>query len=154
MVLDVCSRSKYFIEPLIKPQWYMDCDVLAQRALDAVFKDKTLTLLPQKEAEQQWTYFLGSIRKWCISRQLWWGHRVPAWRIVFEDGALPPADWDTKDPKLNWVVARSEQEAQAMAAQVMAAQAMTAQTQVMAAQTMAAMTMIMMMILTMTMSPV
>jgi len=116
MVLDVCSRSKDIIEPLIKPQWYMDCDALAQRAMDAVFKDKTLTLLPQKEAEQQWTYFLGNIRKWCISRQLWWGHRVPAWRVVFDDGAQP-ADWDSTDAKLNWIVARSESEAQTLAAQ-------------------------------------
>ena len=49
MVLDQCSRSKDIIEPLIKPQWYMNCDDLAQRSLDAVFKDKTLTILPKKE---------------------------------------------------------------------------------------------------------
>merc|ERR1712176_377566 len=102
MVLDQCSRSKDIIEPLIKPQWYMNCDDLAQQALDAVFKDKTLTILPQKEGEQQWQYFLGNIRKWCISRQLWWGHRIPAYKIKFNP---TPKWWDINDKKLNWIVA-------------------------------------------------
>jgi len=121
MVLDQCSRSKDIIEPLIKPQWYMNCDALAQRALDAVFVDKTLRILPQKEGEQQWQYFLGNIRKWCISRQLWWGHRIPAYYIAFESEDTTPPDWDETDVSINWFVGRTFEEANKQAQQRMQA---------------------------------
>eukprot|EP01084_Bolivina_argentea_P262556 444046_1 len=112
MIIDQCSRSKDIIEPLIKPQWYMNCDDLAQRSLDCVFKQEELIILPKKEGEQQWKYFLGNIRKWCISRQLWWGHRIPAYKIVFEDNNKIPKNWDINDWKCNWIVGRTLDEAQ------------------------------------------
>ena len=55
---------------------------------------------------QTWDRWLGNIRHWCISRQLWWGHRIPAYLIKVNDAPEP----DTSDPN-NWVVARSEEEA-------------------------------------------
>ena len=61
------------------------------------------------KGEQQWEYFLGSIRRWCISRQLWWGHRIPAFEIKFES---VPDDWDQDDWKSNWIVARTQKEAE------------------------------------------
>lgn len=71
------ERSDEVIEPRLMDQWYVDAATLAQPALKAVEQGKT------KFVPQYWenTYFewLKNIQPWCISRQLWWGHRIPAW---------------------------------------------------------------------------
>merc|ERR1719253_541147 len=86
----------------------MDCDDLAKRSADAVRK-KELLIVPDFH-EQTWFYWLDNIRDWCISRQLWWGHRIPAWKVV------EPAQKDENgDPKEEWFVGRSEAEALAKA---------------------------------------
>lgn len=71
------DRSKVVIEPYLTDQWYVDAKTLAQPALEAVRSGRT------KFVPETWdkTYFqwLDNIEPWCISRQLWWGHRIPAW---------------------------------------------------------------------------
>ena len=66
---------------------------MAQQALDAV-KSKDLRLIPDMH-EKIWDHWLVNIRDWCISRQLWWGHRVPAYLVSFKD--KPPADDTEKE---------------------------------------------------------
>ncbi|CAG0933433.1 partial valyl-tRNA synthetase, partial [Rhodocyclaceae bacterium] len=72
-----CYRCKTVVEPYLSLQWYVKVGPLAEEALAAV-KDGRTRIVPQ-----QWenTYFdwMENIRDWCISRQIWWGHRIPAW---------------------------------------------------------------------------
>ncbi|GAW65738.1 valyl-tRNA synthase [Geoanaerobacter pelophilus] len=72
-----CYRCKTVVEPYMSLQWYVKVGPLAERALGAV-KDGRTKIVPQ-----QWenTYYdwMENIRDWCISRQIWWGHRIPAW---------------------------------------------------------------------------
>jgi len=77
--LSICQRSDDVIEPRIKPQWYCECKDLAEKSIDLV-KKGDLKILP-KFYEDKWFDWLGNIKEWCISRQLWWGHRIPAYFI-------------------------------------------------------------------------
>ena len=71
------DRSNEVIEPYLTDQWYVDAKTLAQPALAAVREGKT-TFIPEnwRNVYFQW---LENIQPWCISRQLWWGHQIPAW---------------------------------------------------------------------------
>lgn len=108
MSLGICSRSNDVVEPMIKPQWFVDCNSMAKVALEAVIdkENKKIEIIPE-QYEQDWKRWLESIRDWCISRQLWWGHRIPAWYVTLEDDELK--DFGTYND--HWVVGRSEQEA-------------------------------------------
>jgi valyl-tRNA synthetase len=72
-----CYRCKTTIEPLVSKQWFVRMKTLAEPAIEAVVQGKT-RIIPQIWES---TYFewMNSIRDWCISRQIWWGHRIPAW---------------------------------------------------------------------------
>ena len=72
-----CSRCHSTIEPMISTQWFVKMDTLAKPAADAV-RDGRIKFVPERFTKIycQW---LDNIRDWCISRQLWWGHRIPAW---------------------------------------------------------------------------
>ena len=71
------DRCKTTIEPLIKQQWFVKMDELIKPAVEAV-KNKDITLLPER-MEKIYFNWTDNIRDWCISRQLWWGHRIPAY---------------------------------------------------------------------------
>uniref|UniRef100_A0AAQ6A519 valine--tRNA ligase n=1 Tax=Amphiprion ocellaris TaxID=80972 RepID=A0AAQ6A519_AMPOC len=106
MVVPVCSRSKDIVEPLLKPQWYVNCTDMGKQAADAV-RDGSLKIIPDHHLKT-WFNWMDNIRDWCISRQLWWGHRIPAYFVTVSD----PSDMDGH----YWVSGRSEEEAREKAA--------------------------------------
>ncbi|XP_024028630.1 valine--tRNA ligase, mitochondrial 1 [Morus notabilis] len=117
MRLGICSRSNDVIEPLIKPQWYVSCGGMAKESLDAALDDQNrkLEFIP-KQYIADWKRWLENIRDWCISRQLWWGHRIPAWYVILEDDDMKEVgSYNDRD---HWVVARNEEEAQVQASQI------------------------------------
>jgi len=71
------DRSGVVIEPWLTDQWYVDAHTLAQPALKAV--ETGATVFEPKSYEKIYFEWLRNIEPWCISRQLWWGHRIPAW---------------------------------------------------------------------------
>ncbi|MED5502417.1 MAG: valine--tRNA ligase, partial [Pseudomonadota bacterium] len=71
------ERSGEIIEPLLTDQWFMRMDDLAQLGIDAV-KKSNIKFVP-KNWEKIYFNWLNNIEDWCISRQIWWGHRIPAW---------------------------------------------------------------------------
>ncbi|HUA84951.1 MAG TPA: valine--tRNA ligase [Bryobacteraceae bacterium] len=75
-----CQRCKTIVEPLVSMQWWARMKPLAEPAIKAV-EDGRITFVPANWAKTyfEWMY---NIRDWCISRQLWWGHRIPAWHCV------------------------------------------------------------------------
>ena len=77
MALGGCYRCKTVVEPYLSLQWYVKVGPLAERALAAVKEGRT-RIVP-KQWENTYYDWMENIRDWCISRQIWWGHRIPAW---------------------------------------------------------------------------
>ena len=71
------DRCKTTVEPMIKPQWFVKMSEMAKPALEAV-KNGELKLIPERMNKNYYNW-LENIRDWCVSRQLWWGHRIPAY---------------------------------------------------------------------------
>ena len=71
------DRSGAVIEPFLTDQWYVDAATLAKPAIEAVKRGRT-TFVP-KNWESTYFHWMENIQPWCISRQLWWGHQIPAW---------------------------------------------------------------------------
>lgn len=90
-----CERCKTVIEPLISTQWFMKMDQLRDLALELMAREHKPRFVPETPYEKVYTNWLENLRDWTISRQLWWGHQIPAWY--------------TKDGEV--IVARSEAEA-------------------------------------------
>ncbi|WP_109356649.1 valine--tRNA ligase [Sphingorhabdus sp. EL138] len=79
------DRGGVVIEPWLTDQWYVDAETLAQPAIKAV-RDGSIEIVP-KTWEKTWFNWMENIQPWCVSRQLWWGHRIPAWfGPTIEDG--------------------------------------------------------------------
>lgn len=93
------DRGGVVIEPMLTDQWYVDAATLAKPAIEAVRSGATRVV--PKSWEKTYFNWMENIQPWCVSRQLWWGHRIPAWYA--EDGRI--------------FVAESEEEAQAQAGQ-------------------------------------
>ncbi|HZU64599.1 MAG TPA: valine--tRNA ligase [Novosphingobium sp.] len=91
------DRGGVVIEPWLTDQWYVNAGVLAQKPLEAV-KSGAIEIVP-KAWEKTFFNWMENIQPWCVSRQLWWGHRIPAWYA--EDGSV--------------FVAETEEEAQGLA---------------------------------------
>jgi len=106
MRLGICSRSGDILEPMVTPQWYVNCQNMAERACGVV-RDGSLKIVPS-DHEKTWFHWLENIRDWCVSRQLWWGHRIPAWFATLEGEELDRNDMKNND---RWIVARNEEEA-------------------------------------------
>ncbi len=71
------DRGGVVIEPMLTDQWYVDAKTLAQAPIEAV-KDGRIEIVP-KSWEKTFFNWMENIQPWCVSRQLWWGHRIPAW---------------------------------------------------------------------------
>ena len=71
------QRGGEIIEPMISEQWFVTIEPLAKKALDAV-KDGSIKIVPER-FEKTYYNWMENIKDWCISRQLWWGHRIPVW---------------------------------------------------------------------------
>lgn len=91
-------------EPRLSDQWFMKMDTLARPALEAV-EDNIIRFIPEKY-KNTYSHWMTDIRDWCISRQLWWGHRIPAWYlpdgsyVVAEDADEALSLAQIKDPSL------------------------------------------------------
>ena len=97
-----CSRCKTVVEPRLSLQWFVRVGPLAKAAGDAV-RDGRVRIHP-KEMEPRWFAWVDNMHDWCISRQLWWGHRIPVWYgpngdvvCVGPDDELPSGDGWTQD---------------------------------------------------------
>jgi valyl-tRNA synthetase len=102
MKVPLCEKSKDVIEPYMKPQWWVQMREMADEGLKAV-NDGRITINPES-AKKNYVHWMTNIQDWCISRQLWWGHRIPAYRVVFDDD-----QGESKDS--SWVVGRTQEEA-------------------------------------------
>ncbi|CAH0475509.1 unnamed protein product [Peronospora belbahrii] len=112
MRLGICSRSGDVIEPLVKPQWFINCNQMAKDAM-AVVTNKELTILPETH-KKTWFRWLENIRDWCISRQLWWGHRIPAYFARIKGESFVDKNFD--DANKRWFAGISEEDARKKAA--------------------------------------
>ena len=94
-------------EPRLSDQWFLKMEELSRPALEAVEND-TVHFVPDK-FKNTYRHWMTNVRDWCISRQLWWGHRIPAWYL----------------PDGQFVVAETEEEALALAREINPALALT-----------------------------
>ncbi|KAF9476104.1 hypothetical protein BDN70DRAFT_995902 [Pholiota conissans] len=107
MQIPICSKSGDIIEPILKPQWWVNCKPLADEAIRRTRLGE-LEINP-KQSENDWYRWLEGIQDWCISRQLWWGHRCPAYFVK-----IAGEDQDANDGA-HWVVGRTIEEARSRA---------------------------------------
>jgi len=143
MAVALCSRSGDVLEPRVLPQWYIKADDMAQRALRMVLpagnhstgqaqaatagaaavhagtssSHTSIPLVPASPHEGHWEHWLASPQDWCVSRQLWWGHRIPAYYFTLQGqhSAGPEAIGTPQEDFNRWVLAESEEEARAVA---------------------------------------
>jgi len=97
-----CYRCQTIIEPYLTPQWFVDIKPLATPAM-AVVQEGKIRIIPEGWSNSYFAW-MENIKDWCVSRQIWWGHQIPAWYCVSCDGAnlIKGADGDyrlSKDAK-------------------------------------------------------
>jgi len=94
--LPICERSGSIIEPMLQPQWYLSMKPLAKKVKEVAARDG-LTFVPGQPSQLLWDQWLDGIQDWCLSRQIWWGHRIPAYMVL-----------DTQGEIVRWIAAESE----------------------------------------------
>ncbi|MFO7544967.1 MAG: valine--tRNA ligase [Trueperaceae bacterium] len=96
VAIGLSQRTQEPVEPILSLQWFYDTDAIAARVLEALDAGE-MRVLPERYAKvnRDW---LANLRHWCISRQLWWGHRIPAWYDQDGNVYVPPADAPDLDP--------------------------------------------------------
>ncbi|MCQ2819304.1 MAG: valine--tRNA ligase [archaeon] len=105
MVIQRCSKTGDIIEPMVKAQWWINCDDVAKRTIEEVNNGK-IKIIPEFH-KQTLFGFLNNIQQWCISRRLWWGHQCPAYLCKIK-GVIDSPDESNNE---HWVAARNEEEA-------------------------------------------
>jgi len=103
MTLPICSRSKDVIETVVKPQWWMRMEDMAKDAVDVVV-DGQIQIRPEMH-KRKYLAWMKDVHDWCLSRQLWWGHQIPAYYITIEG-----QNSEDEDDKY-WFTGRSVEEA-------------------------------------------
>lgn len=101
------ERTDVVIEPKLSMQWFLKMEDLAKPALDAVMSDD-IQLYPAK-FKNTYRHWMENVKDWCISRQLWWGHRIPAWYAA----PLNPPAGGTSQQII--IIAKTEEEARQLA---------------------------------------
>lgn len=104
MKIGTCAKTRDIIEPRLKPMWWVTCKDLAKRAKQSSDAGE-LKIFPETQIVK-WNEWMDNIRDWCISRQLYWGHRIPAYLVSIK--GRPAPDSNKQD---SWVVARTKEEA-------------------------------------------
>ncbi|MDG5470972.1 valine--tRNA ligase [Jeotgalibacillus sp. ET6] len=101
------ERSGAVVEPYLSTQWFVKMAPLAEKAIDLQNGDGKVNFVPNR-FEQTYVRWMENIRDWCISRQLWWGHRIPAWYhketgeiYVGEDAPSDPENWNQDNDVLD-----------------------------------------------------
>lgn len=107
MKLGICQRSGDVVEPVVKPQWYIRMTPDLKEHMLSSVKSKALHIIPEVY-ENTWNGWINNLEDWCISRQLWWGHRIPAYLVKNKsDPTHIPNPNDGKD----WIIGRDLEEA-------------------------------------------
>jgi valyl-tRNA synthetase len=104
----ICERSGAVIEPMLRPQWYLKMEPLAEKVMGVAERDG-LKFVPEHPSKQLWEQWLDGIQDWCLSRQIWWGHRIPAYMV------LEPSECEGR--MLRWIVASNKEAAHAQLTQ-------------------------------------
>ncbi|KAH3686262.1 hypothetical protein WICPIJ_002759 [Wickerhamomyces pijperi] len=104
MTIPICSRSGDVIEPILKPQWWVSQKDMAKEAIAAV-RNGDIAITP-KSSEAEYFHWLENIQDWCISRQLWWGHRCPVYFVQIE------GEQNDENDDHYWVSGRTLEEAE------------------------------------------
>jgi valyl-tRNA synthetase len=107
MKVPLCEKSKDVIEPLMKPQWWMKMQGLADEAIRVV-QEGQIKILPES-AEKMYYRWLEDCQDWCLSRQLWWGHRIPMYFAEIEGDVNDDTD------NSRWFSGQNEADARAKA---------------------------------------
>lgn len=92
-----CYRCKTIVEPYLSLQWFLRMKPLAEPAIEAV-RSKRIRIIPEMW-EKVYFEWMRNIRDWCISRQIWWGHRIPVWYCKECDGTYASREDVTQCPK-------------------------------------------------------
>jgi valyl-tRNA synthetase len=97
--LGKCDRCRTIVEPRLSTQWFVKIEPLARKATEVVEKGE-VRITPENHT-RTYLNWMNNIRDWCISRQLWWGHRIPAWHCVGCEEIVVAREEPTRCPKCN-----------------------------------------------------
>ncbi|MDH3606699.1 MAG: valine--tRNA ligase [Acidimicrobiia bacterium] len=103
-----CSRCNTVVEPYLSLQWFVKVGPLVTPAIDAV-KDGRTRFVPQRW-ENSYFHWMENLRDWCISRQIWWGHRIPAWLCADCDEVIVAREDPTSCPSCSGTTLRQDED--------------------------------------------